>query len=184
MGTTFTTITDHVRDFIAAQKMFFVASAPLSAEGHVNVSPKGLDCFRILSPTRVGYLDYNGSGIESVAHVRENGRLTIMFCAFDGKPNILRLHGKGRVIEPNDAEFNDVIHAFSPAMLVRSVIVLDVARIAESCGFGVPLFQYRGDRDQLVLSTNRKGEEGMRENQRNKNAASIDGLPGLRSIEQ
>ena len=183
MGTTFTTITDHVRDFIAAQKMFFVATAPLSADGHVNLSPKGLDCFRILGPSRVGYLDYNGSGIETVAHVRENGRLTIMFCAFDGKPNILRLHGRGGVIEPIDAEFSEVIQTFSPVMLVRSIIVLDVTRIADSCGFGVPFFEYRGERDQLVVSSNRKGEEGLREYQRKNNAVSVDGLPGLRSVE-
>lgn len=182
MATPYESITDAVREFIAAQHMFFVASAPLSGDGHVNLSPKGLDCLRILGPKRIGYVDYTGSGIETVAHVRENGRLTLMFCAFEGKPNILRLHGVGRVVEPIDAEFGELIRSFSPTMLVRSIIVMEVMRITDSCGFGVPLYDHRGERDQLLTFTQRKGDEGMCEYQRRKNARSIDGLPGLRSV--
>jgi hypothetical protein len=177
-------IDDSVRAFISAQHMFFVATAPLSGDGHVNLSPKGLDSFRILGPRRVAYLDHNGSGIETVAHVRENGRLTIMFCAFEGKPNILRLQGRASVIEPADPGYLPLFSHFTPKALVRTIIVLDVTRIADSCGFGVPLYEYRGDRDQLIVSSERKGVDGMREYQQKKNAASLDGLPGLRSAAQ
>lgn len=182
MGSMHPEIDDRVRHFIAAQHLFFVATAPLSRDGHINLSPKGLDSFRILGPRQVAYLDHNGSGIETVSHVRENGRLTIMFCAFEGKPNILRLHGRGRVIEPADSEFPGLLGQFTPRALVRSIIVMNVTRIADSCGFGVPLYEFRGDRDQLIVSSERKGPEGMREYQQKKNAASLDGLPGLRSV--
>jgi hypothetical protein len=181
MGATYPEIDDSVRAVIAAQRMFFVATSPLSGDGHVNISPKGLDSFRVLGPRRVAYLDHNGSGIETVSHVRENGRLTIMFCAFEGKPNILRLYGRGRVVEPGDTDFDGLLREFSPRALVRSIIVLDVTRIADSCGFGVPLYEYVGDRDQLIVASERKGPDGMRDYQRKKNAASIDGLQGLRS---
>jgi hypothetical protein len=181
MGATCPEIDERIRAFIAAQRMFFVATAPLSGSGHVNVSPKGLDSFRVLGPRRVGYLDYNGSGVETIAHVRENGRLTIMFCAFEGKPNILRLHGTGRVVETDDPEFGTLVEqgGFAMTVPVRSLIVMEVERIADSCGFGVPLYEYVGQRDQLIVSAERKGPDGLREYQRRKNAVSIDGLEGM-----
>lgn len=184
MGSTRQDIDDNVRRFINAQKMFFVATAPLAADGHVNLSPKGLNTFRVLGPRRVAYLDYTGSGVETIAHIRENGRLTIMFCSFEGKPNILRLHGRGWLVEAQDAAFESLMsegkfEAFGPA---RAIIGLDVQRIADSCGFGVPLYEYRGDRAQIPEWCGRKGAEGVREYQLQKNARSIDGLPGLPSV--
>lgn len=181
MGKTSTEIDAHLAEFIRAQHIFFVATAPLSGDGHVNLSPKGLDCLRILGPLRVGYIDYSGSGVETIAHTRENGRMTIMFCAFNGPPRILRLYGRGRTVEPQDAEYPDLISRFVPAAPVRSVILLDISRIQESCGFGVPLYNYQGERDQLLLWSQRKGEDGLREYHVQKNAVSLDGLPGLRS---
>ena len=183
MGATYPELNDRLIGFIANQRMFFVATAPLSASGRVNVSPKGLDSLRVLSPTCVAYTDFTGSGIETIAHVRENGRLTIMFCAVDGAPSILRLQGGGRVVEPRDAEFARLLPRFSvaPDMLpsVRALIVLDITRIADSCGFGVPLYDYRGEREQLTLSAQRKGANGLCEYRAKKNTHSIDGLPGL-----
>ena len=166
--------------FIQAQQMFFVATAPLSASGHVNLSPKGLDSFRILGPSQVAYADYTGSGVETIAHIRENGRLTIMFCAFEGKPNILRLYGRARVIEPDDPEFAPLLEQTRFAPPLRSIIVLDVTRLTDSCGFGVPLYDYKGQRDQIALWCDRKGPDAVRAYQQDKNATSIDGLPGLR----
>ena len=179
MGKTYTELNDALRDFIAAQRIFFVATAPLAAEGRVNLSPKGLDCFRILGPRLVGYADYTGSGVETIAHVRENGRLTIMFCAFDGRPNIVRLYGRGRVVEPADAQFNTLVETFAPAAPLRSIILLDVEQVMDSCGFGVPLFNYVAERDQLTAWARTKGVEGVRAYQAEKNTRSLDGLPGL-----
>jgi hypothetical protein len=173
-----------LRQFIEAQRLFFVATAPLAGSGHINLSPKGLDTFRILGPTRVAYADLNGSGVETIAHIRENGRLTIMFCAFEGKPKILRLYGRGTVVEPNDPEFESLLRRFAANSRPRSVIVLNITRIAESCGFGVPLYAFVGDRDQLPAWAERKGAEGILAYQRQKNAASIDGLPGLDSAQR
>ncbi len=183
MGSTYPEIDQRVRAFIAEQRMFFVATAPLSGDGHVNLSPKGLDTLRVLGPRRVAYLDHNGSGVETIAHVRENGRLTIMFCAFEGKPNVLRLRGRGRVVEPVDAEFAVLIAEFPPGEHVRAIVTMDVDRIGFSCGFGVPLYEFKGDRAQLHEWSEKKGTDGLREYQRKHNAASIDGLAGLRSVE-
>jgi hypothetical protein len=179
MGKTHEEIDDSVRQFIEGQHLFFVATSPLHADGHVNVSPKGLDSLRILSPTQVGYVDYTGSGVETIAHVRENGRLTIMFCALEGRPSILRIYGKARVVEPGDSEFPPLVERFRVVAPVRSIIMLDVTRISDSCGFGVPHYSYVGEREQLVQWSERKGAEGLREYQRHKNAMSIDQLRGL-----
>lgn len=179
MGKLYSEIDAGLRGFIEAQRMFFVSTAPMSRAGHVNVSPKGLDSFRVLAARQVGYVDYPGSGIETVAHIRENGRLTIMFCAFEGRPNILRLYGVGSVIEPGDPEFATLIVRFSPVAAVRAIVLLNVTRITDSCGFGVPLYSYQGQRDQLVDWSERKGPEAIRAYQHEKNAASIDGLAGL-----
>ena len=183
MGKVFAELDDDLRAFIARQRVFFVATAPLSADGHVNVSPKGLDAFRILGPTTVAYLDLTGSGVETVAHLRENGRLTVMFCAFDGRPRILRLYGRGRAVEPGDAEWPAVSAGFPDVPGVRSVVVLDVDRIADSCGFGVPRYEFAGDRPQLTDWAETKGAKQLREYRRQKNRASIDGLPGLPSAD-
>lgn len=179
MGKTHAELDEALTSFIRRQRMFFVATAPLSGDGHVNLSPKGLDSFRVLSPRRVAYADFNGSGIETVAHLRENGRVTIMFCAFDGRPNILRLYGRGRAVVPTDAEFASLSPAFAAPAPLRSIIAIDLTRITDSCGYGVPRYEYVGDRDQMQLWADRKGAAGIAAYQREKNTASIDGLPGL-----
>jgi hypothetical protein len=181
MGQAITEIGAAHREFIAAQRIFFVSTAPLSAEGHINLSPKGLDTFRVLGARLVGYLDYTGSGVETIAHVRENGRLTIMFCAFGGKSNILRLYGRGRIVEPADAEFGELVRQFTPGPGVRAVVLLEVSRVSDSCGFGVPLFEYKGERDEMAAWCVKKGAEGLREYRGKKNLSSLDGLPGLNS---
>jgi hypothetical protein len=182
MGETLTEITPALNEFIARQHLFFVATAPAGSGGHVNVSPKGLDGFRVLGPTRVAYLDYPGSGVETIAHLRENGRIVLMFCAFDGPPKIVRLHGKGRTLEPRDPEFVELLPHFSNKLGVRSIIQIDVTRVSTSCGHGVPTFEYVGERDQLVRWGEKKGADGLELYQRTKNVTSIDGLPGLRWV--
>lgn len=181
MGKVFAEVDDDLRAFIARQHVFFVATAPLSPDGHVNLSPKGLDTFRVLGPTTVAYLDLTGSGVETVAHLRENGRLTLMFCAFDGRPRILRLSGRGRVVGPTDAGWATASAGFPEFPGVRSVVVLDVDRIADSCGYGVPRYEFAGDRPQLTEWAEAKGPDGIRRYQAQKNRTSIDGLPGLPS---
>jgi len=179
MGKTFSEIDESLRDFVERQHVFFVATAPSSVDGHVNCSPKGLDSLRILGPSTVIYLDYTGSGAETIAHVRENGRIVIMFCAFEDAPKIVRFHGKGKAIEPGDAEFDALLGHFTPGPGVRSIIRIEVDRISDSCGFGVPHLRFEDDRTQLPLWTEKKGE-GLDSYRRQKNAASIDGLPALR----
>jgi len=180
MSQTYPAIDDQLRKFIEAQRVFFVATAPLGRDGHVNVSPKGLDTLRILGPTAVAYIDYVGSGIETVAHVRENGRIVVMLCAFDGPPKILRLHGRGAVIESHDPQFEAMLARFEPVAHVRAIIQVEVARISDSCGYGVPLYEFAGQRTQLPAWAEKKGEPGLQAYQRDKNTASIDGLPALR----
>lgn len=177
MATVLPEITDHIRKFIDGQSVFFVASAPLSAEGHVNLSPKGLDTFRVLGPDRVAYLDLTGSGNETAAHLGENGRITLMFCAFDGRPMILRLFGRGRAVLPGDSDYAELLEAFEKIPGVRQIIAVDVHRVQTSCGFGVPLMGAPEDRDQLVAWAERKGPEGLSEYRRTKNTTSIDGIP-------
>ncbi len=181
MGKVFAELDEGVRAFIADQHMFFVATAPLAADGHVNLSPKGLDSFRILGPTRVAYLDLTGSGVETIAHLRENGRLTVLFCAFAGPPRILRLYGRGRAVEPGDVEWPGLSAHFPPLPGARAVIVLEVERIADSCGYAVPRYEFTGDRPQLAAWAEKKGADGVRAYQGQKNRRSIDGLPGLPS---
>jgi len=179
MGKARTTIDEVATRFIQAQPMFFVASAPLDANGHVNVSPKGVDSFRILDPATVAYLDLTGSGVETVAHIKENGRVVLMFCAFQGAPNILRLHGRGRVVEPHQPEFKDLAARFPAYQSTRSIIVVELTRVADSCGYGVPLMKYEAERSQLFDWTRKKGPEGLDAYRREKNRRSVDGLPGL-----
>ncbi len=177
MGKLFTRIESHHKDFIEKQKMFFTATAPLSAEGHVNLSPKGLDSFRVLSDTRVMYLDINGSGNESSAHMLENGRITFMFCAFDGPPLILRLYGKGQTVLPADEAWDDLIKAFDLDIAPRQIIVADIHMVQTSCGFSVPLYDYSGERDHAFKWSEKKGPEGLEKYQEEKNLVSLDGLP-------
>jgi hypothetical protein len=145
----------------------------------VNCSPKGLDSFRILSGTEVAYHDLTGSGVETIAHLRENGRIVIMFCAFDGAPNIVRLHGRGTAVMPGDPGFEELAGHFPPHPGTRSIIRVNVNRISDSCGFSVPLYQYEGERDILDKWAASKGPDGVREYQATRNAVSLDGLPGL-----
>lgn len=179
MGKVSDRIDDAVRQFMEAQPMYFVASAPLAADGLVNLSPKGLDTFRILDATTVAYLDLTGSGIETVAHLRENGRIVLMFCAFQGPPKILRLHGRGRVVELQDAEFAALQSHFPEFESARAIIVVAVQRVSESCGFGVPLLKFEGQREQLRAWARSKGPEGLAKYRADKNRASLDGLAGV-----
>jgi hypothetical protein len=177
MAKFFETLTPQIQEFIHAQHMFFVATAPLSESGHVNISPKGLESFHILSETQVAYMDLTGSGNETSAHVTENGRITIMFCAFDGPPNIVRLFGKGRTILPKDAEWDSLITHFTPQLSTRQIIVVDVHMTQTSCGYAVPFMDFVGERDTLTKFAEAKGEEGIVEYRRQKNSFSIDKLP-------
>jgi hypothetical protein len=179
MGKTRSMLDDAAVRFIEAQRIFFVASAPLDPNGHVNLSPKGLDTFRILDPTTVAYLDFNGSGVESIAHLKENGRIVLMFCAFQGPPNIFRLYGHGRVVEPNDAEFATLTDYFPNHENARSIIVVELTRVTDSCGYGVPLFKYEGEREQLHAWARHRGPEGLKAYREQKNRLSVDGLPGV-----
>src|SRR5918998_2238851 len=180
MGKVYEQLDDALAGFIGRQHVFFVGTAPDAPEGHLNVSPKGLDTFRILGPHSVAYLDLTGSGIETVAHLRENGRITLMFCAFEGKPLIVRLYGRGRVVEPGDSDWDGLIARFHDYPGARSVVVVEVERVADSCGFAVPRYEYEGERSQLVDYANKKGPEGMERYKSQKNRVSIDGLVGLR----
>lgn len=177
MGRVYDDISEEQALWIGEQPMFFVATAAPGA--HVNVSPRGLDTFRVLGPRRVAWLDLTGSGIETVAHLRADGRITLMFCAFDGLPKILRLYGQGRVLEPGDAGYDELRSRFPDLPGERAIIDVSVGRIADSCGFGVPRMDFVGPRDQILASADRKGPEKIAEYQALKNARSIDGLPGL-----
>ena len=174
-------IDGRLRAFILEQPMFFVATA--AAEGHVNVSPKGMTgTFAVLDPLRVAYLDYHGTGSETIAHLRADGRITLMFCAFQGKPNIVRLHGTGRAIPVTEPEFAVMMGHF-PAPPdthgARSIIDVEVHRVSDSCGYSVPLMSYEGDRDLLIRSHSRRDVAALAEYRRVKNATSIDGLTAL-----
>lgn len=180
MGKVYDKIDDKMSSWIAQQQMFFVATAPLSGDGLVNLSPKGLDgTFKILDEATVAYLDTTGSGIETIAHLKENGRITILFCAFDGAPNLIRFYGQGEPIEPHHPDFNQLLELFPSYSDVRSIIRVKVERIADSCGFGVPLYEYQGQRDTLIKYVENKGPEGMAQYRLENNSTSLDGLPGL-----
>jgi hypothetical protein len=181
MGKQFDGIDDALAAWIRAQHVFFVASAPLARDGHVNLSPKGLDSLAILGPREVAYLDFVGSGAETIAHARENGRITLMLCAFEGPPRILRLQGRATAIEPDAAEFGALLAKLPARPGVRAVIRIALSRIADSCGYGVPLLRYESDRKQLDAWVERKGADGLREYQLNNNTRSLDGLPALRA---
>lgn len=182
MGKIYEQLDDSLVKFIQRQHLFFVGTAPTSLEGRLNLSPKGLDTLRILGPRTVAYLDLVGSGIETLAHLRENGRLTLMFCAFEGRPLILRLYGQGRAVEPGEPGWDDLVAKFPQHPGTRSVVIMDIERIADSCGWGVPLYEYQGERDQLTNYVQAKGEASLERYKAEKNRTSIDGLGGLRRI--
>jgi len=179
LGKSHSEIDENVATFIRQQHVFFVGTAPTAANGHVNISPKGLDSFRIVDSSTVAYLDVIGSGVETISHAKENGRIVLMFCAFQGPPHIVRLHGWARVLEPHDHGFSNVISKFRAYESTRAIIVVDVTRVSSSCGFGVPLMKYEGERPQLFAWAQKKGPDGLRAYKREKNALSIDGLAGL-----
>jgi len=181
MGRVYEAIDERLAAWIAAQRVFFVATAPLAADGLLNCSPRGLDSFAVLGPREVAWLDLTGSGVETIAHLRENGRIVLMFCAFEGPPRIVRLHGHGTVLEPGDAEFDALRARFPDHEGVRAVIRVACRRISDSCGYGVPRMAYLGERDQLAAWARRKGPEGLRAYRAEHNARSVEGLPGLRN---
>ena len=180
MGELFSEIDERNAKFIRAQRVFFVATAPSGAEGHVNLSPKGLDSFAILDATTVAYLDLVGSGIETAAHLRDNGRIVVMFCAFEGPPRILRLHGRGEAVEPGDPDWEELLARFPSYDAPRCIVRARLDRISDSCGYGVPLYRYEGERDQLTKWAGRKGPDDIERYKAENNTRSIDGLPGLR----
>jgi len=189
MGRSYDAIDDHMAGWIAKQALFFVGSAPRGDDGHVNVSPKGpIGSLRVLGPTTVAYLDIAGSGAETIAHLRENGRIVVMFCAFDGPPRILRLHGRGDVLLVGDRGYEELLEqaAFEDASIPegrRAIVRVEVTRIADSCGYGVPRMRYEGDRPQYEAWADRKRRQGgasaFEDYMAEKNAASIDGLPAV-----
>jgi len=172
-------IDEELAAWLLEQHIFFVATAPLDAEGHVNCSPKGGDCFRILDDHTVAYADYTGSGAKTSAHLRENGRIVVMFCAFDGKPNIVRLHGEGAAITPDNPRYGELISLFPVNAGTRAVVLVNVTRVSTSCGFSVPLMDYRSDREVLNKWAVSKGQDGLIAYRTEKNTRSIDGLPAL-----
>jgi hypothetical protein len=181
MGKIYESIDEKLEAWLSAQKVFFVATAPLSQEGHVNCSPKDGESFRVIDEHTVVYLDMTGSGVETIAHVKENGRIVLMFCAFTGSPKILRLHGRGEIIEPRNPAFEQ-FRAIFPSMIgIRSFIKVHLDRISDSCGYGVPLYEFRGQRTQLEAWAEHKGEDFLVEYRTQYNSRSIDQLKGVAS---
>ena len=183
MGKLYTEIDERNATFIKAQHMFFVATAPVDLDGHLNLSPKGLDAFRMLDSLTVAYLDLTGSGIETIAHLEENGRIVLMFCAFEGPPRILRLHGRGDVLEAGTPAFEALRPLWPDYEGVRSIIRVRLDRISDSCGFGVPRYTFAGDRTQLLEWAAHEGPDGLQAYRAEVNRRSIDSLPGLPSVQ-
>ena len=179
MGKVFDGIDETLAAWIAAQQVWFVATAPLAADGRVNVSPRGHDSFSVLGPHQVGWLDYTGSGVETIAHLREKGRICVMFAAFERRPRVVRLHGHGSVVMAGDPVFEQVASRHPDHPSTRAVVVVDVERVSDSCGHGVPVMDLVGERDLLRLHAEKKGREGMEAYRALNNATSIDGLAGL-----
>ncbi len=189
MARQYDTIDEHLAGWIARQPLFFVGSAPLAPDGHVNVSPKGpIGSLRVLGPTTVAYLDIYGSGAETIAHLRENGRIVVMLCAFCGPPRIVRLHGRGEVLPAGDARFDRLLAqaAFEDPSIPearRAIVRVDVTRIADSCGYGVPLMAYEGERPHPTLSARKRlrtgGPAAIEDYIAERNATSIDGLAAV-----
>jgi len=180
MGQVYDAVDDEIWDWVRRQHMFFVASAPLSGDGLVNCSPKGLDSLARIDPHTLAYLDYGGSGVETLAHVTENGRIVLMLCAFEGPPKIYRFHGMGEAVTPDRPEFADLARHFDADMLgLRSIIRVAVSRVSDSCGYGVPRYDYVAQRPSLTNYYRSAGAEKMRAFVATRNAESLDGLPGV-----
>jgi hypothetical protein len=182
MGKVYEGIDARIREFVVAQPLFFVATAPHGPGGHVNVSPKGMKgCFAVLGEHRVAYLDYTGSGAETVAHLRDNGRITLMFCAFEGPPKIYRFHGQGRSVTPDDPDFAALRSEFPGAEDhgLRAVVDVQVERVSDSCGFAVPFMDYIGERTTLTEWAAHRTDDDLVAYREKKNTSSIDGLPAL-----
>jgi hypothetical protein len=189
MARQYDTIDDHLSMWIAGQSLFFVGSAPLSGDGHVNVSPKGpIGSLRVLGPTTVAYLDIIGSGAETIAHLRENGRIVVMLCAFEGPPRIVRLYGRGEILLPDHEDYDTVMAAADfedPAVPAawRSIVRVEISRIADACGYGVPVLTYAGRRPHSAAWARKKlrvgGQKALDDYVADKNARSIDGLPAV-----
>lgn len=182
MAKTYTTIDGPMKAFIESQHVFFVGTAPSGSDGHVNLSPKGMESLEVLAPDSVAYLDYVGSGIETIAHLKENGRIVIMLCAFDGPPKIVRLHGHGEVIEPPDSQFAQLRTRFGEKGNehgLRSIIRVKLDRIGDSCGYGVPMYSYEGQRAQLNDWAAHRSDDELQAYQRKENVRSVDGLRAL-----
>jgi hypothetical protein len=179
MGKTYDEIAPELFTWLAEQRLFFVATAPLAADGLVNCSPKGMDTFRVLGPREVAYLDLTGSGTETIAHLRENGRIVFTFCALSGPPRIVRLHGRGEVLVAGTRGFEHLRALFPDTPGARAVIRTDLHRIGDSCGYSIPRFEYAGERDTLVRWAQNKGALGLDAYRREKNATSLDGLPAF-----
>jgi hypothetical protein len=179
MGRSFESLSPALAEAVRAAPLFFVASAPLAADGHVNVSPKGGDTLRVLDERTVAYLDLTGSGAETIAHLRENGRITLMVCAFSGAPQIVRLYGRGDVVRPGDEGYEELAARFPDLPGARAVIRVAVDRVGSSCGYAVPLMRYEGERSRLTEWAEARGPQGLVEYRATKNAVSIDGLPAL-----
>jgi hypothetical protein len=172
-------ITPELADWLARQRIFFVATAPLAPDGLLNCSPKGMNTFRMLGPKEVAYLDLTGSGIETIAHLQENGRIVFTFCAFSGPPKIVRLHGSGDAILPDTSEYQRLRPLFPDYPGERAIIRARLTRIGDSCGYSVPRYEYVDERDMLVKWAESKGVDGLAQYRGQKNACSLDGLPGL-----
>jgi hypothetical protein len=183
MGKTLDSIDPTLAAWLERQPLFFVATAPLGADGHVNCSPKGGDSLRVLGPREVAYADGSGSGIETVAHLRENGRLVLMCCAFDGPPQIVRLHGRGSVLVPGEPAFEALLPRFAPQLTVRAIVRLEVQRISDSCGYNVPRMAVREPRHDAAAWLAKSSDDALRKYLVRANGTSIDGLPGMTAAE-
>jgi hypothetical protein len=179
MGKIYESIDEKLRVWLLAQKVFFVATAPLSPSSHVNCSPKDGNSFRVIDERTVVYLDLTGSGVETIAHVKENRRIVLMFCAFSGAPKIVRLHGHGEILELKSAEFEQMRAIFPATTGIRSFIRVHLTRISDSCGYGVPLYEFQGHRSQLENWNEHKGEESLFEYRLKYNSRSVDSLEGI-----
>ena len=180
MSKTYDAVEGRLRDFVERQPVFFVATAPSGDGGHVNVSPKGLaDTFVVVDEHTVAYLDLTASGAETIAHVRQNGRITLMFCSFEKAPNVVRLHGRGRVVSLYDDDFAAWAARFPANPAARAVIVVDVERVSDSCGYALPIMELSTERDVLTPNMERRGPDGVVAYRRQKNRTSIDGLPAF-----
>lgn len=175
MGQRFPALSDKLISFINEQKIFFVATA--TADSRINLSPKGMDSLRVLANNRVAWLNVTGSGNETAAHVQESPRMTIMFCAFDGSPMILRLYGVAKVIHHNDAEWNELFPLFKPLPGARQIFDVAIDLVQTSCGMAVPFLAYQGEREQLSDWAVKKGDDGIRQYWQDKNQLSLDGAP-------